>query len=152
MATKKQVKANKQNALESTGPIDTENTKFNATKHGLTGNRSQDNSVNDIFDELASTPQYKPKNVIQRFFLRQIALYIWRLGKSQLIEQNELKNSLKTAKNRSPRMEKTMLETMGIEQLDAGEEITEGIDLIMRYEVTNENRLIKLLKIYPSLK
>lgn len=86
---------------------------------------------------------------MQEFVLGRICIYIWRLQRSLHIEQKELKNSLIKEKNKKAGPQ---LNVFNVEDEVAGESVSSAIDLVMRYEVTNENRLIKLYHFYHKLK
>jgi len=157
MTSNEQVNANQRNSMRSTGPANTEFTRLNATKNGLNSSISKDKSksADTIFNQLYADSKWTPNNDIQRFMLEQISILMWRLKNSRKIESKELKNSLIKSRNHRKKMDDSVLNYMdgGIgEMQDSGEEITASIDLIMRYELTNENRLLKLLNSYHSFK
>jgi len=154
MTSKKQTKANKKNAQKSTGPKDYENTKYNAVKYGLTSksffSKEDEKAINNIYEDLKQI--LVPQDRLQAWVLGRIALYIWRLQKSAQIEQKQLQNSLIKSHNKNAdETRKLICLNSGEKDELIGEDIDTNIDLIMRYEVTNENRLIKLINFLQKL-
>ncbi len=153
MTNEKQIEANKTNAQLSTGPNDTSKTKYNAVKYGLTSGcnftKEEEETIQTIYDDLSQV--LIPKNRLQEFVLGRICLYVWRLQKSSHLEQKQLRNSLIDEKNSNKLDNKYKDIFVEGEPRILGESINTNIDLLMRYEVTNENRLIKMVKFFHSL-
>jgi hypothetical protein len=92
MATTAQTLANRNNAQLSTGPKTTqgiENSKLNATKHGLCGKQiviqGEDATA---YDELRASliDAYKPVNELEAMLVENIAQSYWRLQRAERIE------------------------------------------------------------------
>ncbi|MFH0870230.1 MAG: hypothetical protein V1866_04195 [archaeon] len=154
MSTDKQVEANRKNAQKSTGPEDCDRSKYNAVKYGLTSishfSKEEESTINDIYNDLGQI--LTPKDKLQEFLLGRMALYMWRLQKSSQIEQKQFKNSLIDSQNKQGNKDKQFIqEIQGRKPNITGENIDTNIDLIMRYESTNENRLIRLVKFFKEL-
>jgi hypothetical protein len=81
--------ANRANSLNSTGPNNTERTRYNATRHGLSGKQvvvqGEDPAAFEalrrgLFDS------YKPANTAEEILVEEIAQNYWRLRRARIIE------------------------------------------------------------------
>ena len=92
MATSaKKIAANQANATKSTGPRDTTNSRFNATKHGLSGHtilrtKEEEAAYNTYSSRLL--PDLAPANAVEQDFAQRIVFDSWRVHKAGVIEQN----------------------------------------------------------------
>ena len=162
MTSEIQIKANVENAQKSTGPKDCSRTKFNAIKYGLTSDchfsKEDDQSINEIYEDLSTI--FIPDNILKKYLVGRMAVYIWRIQKATNLEKTHFKNMLISAKNakaRNKEFNKLYPEPLFSdsnqteEELISSETVDTSIELIMRYEVTNENRLIKVMKILQNI-
>ena len=108
MSSDKKVKANQQNSQKSTGPTTSEGkdwSRLNAIKSGLfcrdlviasLGERQED------FDVLLSGLQdlFPPRDVLIRFFLRDLAGMLWRIQRVRRYETAEIRKRCDTARYR----------------------------------------------------
>ena len=92
MATATQITANRANAQQSTGPKTPEgieNCKYNATRHGLTGNQiviqGEDPAKYDAF-HLAVINEYQPASEIDAVLVEHATRNWWRLQRAQRME------------------------------------------------------------------
>jgi len=129
MASEKQIIANQQNSTNSTGPKDTNNTRFNAVKHGLCSKkfRSEEDKkeFNEILQEILE--ELEPKSKIQLRIIERIAMSLWENQK--IIEAEQEKNYSAMC--------------------NLGYKLTESYefaDLFQRYKQENENKFYKGLK------
>ena len=92
MATSaKKIAANQANAAKSTGPRDTSNSRFNATKHGLAGQiilRTKEEAETYNTYSARLLPDLSPANAIEQDFAERIVFDSWRVHKAGVIEQN----------------------------------------------------------------
>ena len=93
MATEKQIAANRQNALLSTGPSEEGKkiSRMNALRHGLTGQidvttPEEKEAKDKFFSDIIST--FAPANPVEHQFAHAIADGHWRLNRASTIENN----------------------------------------------------------------
>lgn len=88
--------ANRANSLHSTGPNNTERTRYNATRHGLSGKQvvvqGEDPAAFEalrrgLFDS------YKPANTAEEILVEEIAQNYWRLRRARIIEAENFRIS-----------------------------------------------------------
>jgi len=103
----KQLEANRQNALKSTGPRTAAGrniSKRNAAKHGLraadiviTAGRNPEDP--EAFEELFNrlTDHYLPVGALEEFFVERVAVCIWRLYRVCRVEREETTRSIEEA-------------------------------------------------------
>ncbi len=146
MTSEKQVEANQQNAKLSTGPKNTSNSRINAIGYGLTGfsafSEEQELKINDIYADLDGV--FKPANIYEEFLISRMAIYIYRLQKSTHIEEDTFVNSYIDEMGKN-----AMTNPNGPDPVVSCR-IDSPIELIMRYETTNENRLLRLAKYFQE--
>jgi len=96
MASDAQIRANRRNAQQSTGPRTPEGkdqSRFNATKHGLSARLVvlPWEDVGDYFElHGALLRQYQPENPTEMFLVDQVAQNWWRLNRSRRFESGML--------------------------------------------------------------
>jgi hypothetical protein len=160
MTSEKQINANQQNAKKSTGPLDTSKTRYNAFKYGLTAesffSKEDISTINKIYEDLSET--LIPNTVLKQVVLKRISICVWRLDKSLNIEQVYFKNAKISHKNNKKTGLSKLCEQLSKEVGDEpqnplieGEKIDSYIEILMRYELTNENRLMKLIRFFKEL-
>lgn len=156
MISEKQVEANQNNAQNSTGPLNTALTRFNAVKYGLSSEcfftENEEEIINNIREELSLI--FKPENPLKHYLVGRMAIYIWRTQKATNIEKLKFANSLKIAKNKRIEDEVfklSLVDESKLQKTTLAEQIDLEIDLILRYETANENRLLKLIRFYKSM-
>jgi hypothetical protein len=84
MASKKQVAANQQNAQKSTGPKNTENTRYNRCYHGLRGSRVVlSHESMDEYTAMAATyyAYFQPEGTVEHDLVKRIADRQWELAR-----------------------------------------------------------------------
>ncbi|MBU0505706.1 hypothetical protein KJ708_06920 [bacterium] len=131
MSSEKQINANRKNSLKSTGPKHIENTKFNATKHGICAKTIV---IEDgLFAE--SSTEFKrilsmfnddiqPQGILEGMLVEEMACCYWKMRRITLAENSFLKS--KAQRNVREIAEKYQkgnlfdreLETMGIESIE----------------------------------
>lgn len=153
MATEKQIVANRENAQKSTGPEECSQTRFNAVKYGLTGecvySEEEQKAILKIYDDLCTV--FEPKSLIIQILLSRAAKLVWKLQKVDCLQAAHMHNSLIRQSNRKSDPMTKILESGVLENPNKRDEYTiehlnEEFDLLARYEVSIENRLIKLIK------
>jgi len=151
MVSEKQIDANKKNALLSKGPKDCNETRFNAVKYGMTGEcvytKEEDKMICAIYDDLAE--YFKPTDILEKVLISRLAKLIWRSQRINQVEEAYFKNGLinkrNSEKNVITKIIKNNEEYDG--ELEANltiEEIDKRFELINRYEISTENRILKL--------
>lgn len=89
MTTERQLFANRQNSLLSTGPKDTSLTRFNGLQHGLRAQSllipgEEASEYHSLFDKIRS--ELNPDNALQEQIVDRIIFYLWRLQRGQRAE------------------------------------------------------------------
>lgn len=89
MTTERQLFANRQNSLLSTGPKDTSLTRFNGLQHGLRAQSrlipgEEASEYHSLFDKIRS--ELNPDNTLQEQIVDRIVFYLWRLQRGQRAE------------------------------------------------------------------
>ena len=82
--------SNRLNAQNSTGPVDTTMTRFNAVKHGLLAKGMTELDDSDAYESLVQrlTLAYDPVGDLEIFWVRRIAFCMTRLDRAARIEAN----------------------------------------------------------------
>src|ERR1041384_6748102 len=82
------VEANRRNAQLSTGPKDTNSTRYNAVKHGLLAEGVTELDNPEGFPDLCAQlrTEFKPVGEIETLLVRRIALFAVRLQRAALLE------------------------------------------------------------------
>ncbi len=96
MATEKQIAANRRNAQKSTGPINTSNTRFNATSHGLRGSRVViDGEDMDEYTAMTHTLHtgLNPVGTYEHNLVKQLADCLWEIERVQVLKANTLNHT-----------------------------------------------------------
>ncbi|MBV8729094.1 MAG: hypothetical protein JO336_04725 [Acidobacteriia bacterium] len=94
MATSRQVEANRQNALKSTGPKTPEGkaaVSSNSIRHGLRARRVILKGENaDDFEQLAGEleAEWQPNSPTERYYVQQMAIAQWKLVRVEVAEAN----------------------------------------------------------------
>jgi len=149
MTSEKQIDANKRNASQSTGPKDCKVTRFNAVTYGLTGEgiytKEENAMICTIYEDLSNF--FNPTDVLDQILISRLAKLIWRLQRINQLEEAFMKNSLIKQRNQ----EKGIAGILKNEDVTdpEDEKIVEQIDkhfeLLNRYEISTENRILKLI-------
>src|SRR6266571_2021648 len=96
MATKKQIEANRLNALKSTGPKTAEGkaaAKLNALRHGLRARTVVLPAENlEEFQQLCNAleAEWQPQSPTEGFYLEQMAVSQWKLTRVEVAEKSLL--------------------------------------------------------------
>lgn len=150
MTTESQIEANKENAQLSTGPKDTEKTKFNAITHGLTSksvnNKEDLNEIQQLTNFLIE--QLKPVNVIEEIAINRIVGSLWKLSKIIKIQSKEFYNSEVNAEN-----------SQFLDSFNPSNKIKEicpkmsdNGEALQRYEINAENSLHKAINLILKIR
>jgi hypothetical protein len=131
--------ANQQNALKSTGPKDTTNTRFNATKHGL---RAEDitrwddpNAYQLALSQLGEA--YRPVGDMEEFLVQRIAVCMARLRRAVRMEAKFIEATLQ---------ENDMFGAAKEPEVAVQTRITEAlVNKFQRYESAIENKFYRAL-------
>ncbi|MFH1181387.1 MAG: hypothetical protein V1702_00345 [Candidatus Woesearchaeota archaeon] len=154
MTTERQSAANEENAQKSTGPNDCTSTRFNAVKYGLTSechfSEAEETTINGLYEDLKSI--FFPNDMLERYLVGRMAVYMWRIQKATNLEKIHFKN-LKIDNKNKIACDKALDEMFPVakpeyksEPLILSEDVDDYTDSLMRYEILNENRLLKLIK------
>ena len=85
----RKIAANRANSLHSTGPDNTERTRYNATRHGLSGKQvvvqGEDPAAYEALRR-GLFESYKPVNTAEEILVEEIAQNYWRLQRARIIE------------------------------------------------------------------
>jgi len=89
MPSANKIAANRANAVNSTGPHNTKTTKYNATRHGLSGKQiviqGEDPAAYEaLLDGLRQS--YRPANTAEAILVEEIAQTFWRLQRARFLE------------------------------------------------------------------
>ena len=91
MATEKQIQANRDNAMKSTGPHDTTVTRFNAVKHGMCATQPFVMPYEDkeYFEKLSLDiiKRFRPRDVFEGIVCEEIASCMVSLRRGMLAEK-----------------------------------------------------------------
>jgi hypothetical protein len=91
MTSNEKIKTNKINAQLSTGPTNTELTKFNAVKHGLLSKELIIPNIEDKkeYEAIASMirDEIKPMTMIQELLVERLITSYWRLRRAIKVEK-----------------------------------------------------------------
>jgi hypothetical protein len=154
MTSNEKIETNKINAQLSTGPINTELTKFNAVKHGLL---SQELIIPNIEDKkeyekiaLMIRDEIKPMSIIEELLVERLTTSYWRLRRAIKVEKGQIIQNYIEWEHKdiyvgeySPKeyfqKEKAMKEYNNM----PSETI---LDKILRYETTLERQFYRALK------
>lgn len=81
MTTENQIRANKENAQKSTGPLDTSKTKFNAVKHGLFCKKLVSDLEKEDFKKILQEliDEEDPKGIVELRIVDIMASALWDL-------------------------------------------------------------------------
>jgi hypothetical protein len=144
--TPAKLKANRSNALKSTGPRTSEGklaVRWNATKHGIFAKSTlisggDGKEMEEDFQFLINNlvEQYQPIGAIEHILIERIASSYWRLGRAQRAEIGELQKSL----DRGKRGQRTR-DLDEFAQLTANPDLTIG-DITAIYTTNPEGLLI----------
>ncbi len=82
--------SNRLNAQNSTGPVDTTLTRFNAVKHGLLAKGMTELDDSDAYESLVQrlTLAYDPVGDLEIFWVQRIAFCMTRLDRAARLEAN----------------------------------------------------------------
>jgi len=152
MASESQVEANKQNAKLSTGPKDTEKTKFNALTHGLTSKSvNQKEDLEEIQKLTASLrEELNPTNVIEEIAINRMVISLWKLNKITAIQCKEFYNSdIKAEDNKFLAYSRHLSST---KEFDICPEVSDNGEALQRYEINAENSLHKAINLILKIR
>jgi len=142
--SEKKIAANRRNALLSTGPRNTEQTRYNATKHGLlaSGLTKLDDSEEFLDNVEAMTDIYQPADPIEKFFVKSAALDMVRAGRIDRIEADAFNSLSNISAGDSGRGPAPMVDfTMFKEYLGP------VLDRTQRYHTAISNRMLRYQRV-----
>jgi hypothetical protein len=144
--TEAQLLANRSNARKSTGPRNTNSTRFNALKHGLLAQGVTELDDPQGFASLVSQleVEHAPATLVERELVQQLAICILRSRRARLIEAEEF-----TAQLNPPETKVTLTE-MGQMLHDTGTTKVETIDpgLTARLKLDGIERIVSTVLRY----
>ena len=104
MQSDRKTESNRQNAQRSTGPIDTEKTRFNATKHGIYSSGGVIEEIDgedsqELFDSLATQmwEEWGPIGVTEEDLVCQLIESKWRRRRLKRVETNLIRVQIEKA-------------------------------------------------------
>jgi hypothetical protein len=151
----RKIAANQENAQKSTGPLHTESTRYNATKHGLLSQGVTELDERDKFQSLVEqlTWELQPVGILEDECVRQIALLTVRLRRARRLEAEAFTAYLNpaTTRHHPGTAFADPSELVGwTETLDVGlparisNDAIDGINrTVLRYESSIENKLFR---------
>jgi len=154
MATEKQIEANQKNSQLSSGPKNTDKTRYNSLKHSLCANKLIDSSEKEelraIFEELVE--EIKPQGILQYQIIDNLATAIWEKARVyEKIAQKE--KNWKLSEEISSLNALPDLTFAGPEAVKKMKELKEKIinvavsdEILERYKIEAENRFYKALR------
>jgi|GEM_PF-4625879 len=153
MASEKQIRANQQNALKSTGPKDTSKTSKNAMKHGLTSTKlieEHQKDAREMYDDLVKNLNLTSH--VELLIGIRMAHALWKL---KCINTNQMVRQGNAWANKFN--DKLFLNTVVEEkpyeiETEINPNITEHDELIGRYETATENSFYKALNMLVRVK
>ena len=142
MATQKQLEANRQNALKSTGPKTEEGkqaVRFNALRHGLRAGTILLPGENlqkywELCDEIGS--EWQPQGRTELFFAEQMVAAQWKLRRMELCEHCLYRDS------KNPTDELASLERLWQAQLRLERSFTRALHELERLQSARHKRVI----------
>ena len=155
--TEAQMLANRKNAEKSTGPHNTESTRFNAVKHGLVAEGITELDQPEKFAAFLSQLQgeHQPEGTIEIELVRQIGMAITRIRRARGLEAESSTAALNPPYSKTTltdlgrtmdmEMSKTEVTDRGIPARLSPGEVDRITTTFARYEEANENRLMKSL-------
>ncbi|MEJ2267545.1 MAG: hypothetical protein P8X70_00520 [Nanoarchaeota archaeon] len=150
MTSETQVEANKENAKLSTGPKDTEKTKFNAITHGLTAksikNEEDLEEIKKLTEHLIS--ELKPTNVIEEIAINRIVVSLWKLNKITRIQGMEFYNAEIHAED----MKVFDTNLISNKEKEACPNISKNGEALQRYEINAESSLHKAINLILKIR
>jgi hypothetical protein len=162
MTTEAQIQANNENAQLSTGPKNSENTRFNAVQHGLCSKKFITPKEKTEFDLILQTmiDDLKPNTYLRFTIVERIAYALWDLQriaeKESAFENNEDINS--QIKKLTSFFNLSLDMGISHKDLDKKEELEAQVvrlifpnEIVMRYKSEAENRLYKAIKAWKDL-
>ena len=141
--------SNRLNAQNSTGPVDTTLTRFNAVKHGLLAKGITELDDSDAYESLVQrlTLAYDPVGDLEIFWVRRIAFCMTRLDRAARLEANYI-----NAEIHPPSQERLLQDCLAPIPPELGLSTTVGalsaINLVsgfQRYETAIENKLCRAI-------
>lgn len=98
MTTQEQMNANRSNAERSTGPINTENTRFNAVKHGILSGKIIIHNIENLQEYNGFLESFRkdlnPENIVQETIVEKIVIDFWRLQRLLRFERSKIRERL----------------------------------------------------------
>jgi hypothetical protein len=163
MDAQERKRKNQQNAAKSTGPHDTQQTRFNGVRHGLTATHLTDLDDRKRLMHLRATlgEELQPTGTLESFVVDRIALTLVRCDRANRLEAEYIQEQLHPPKYGSTPFERTFAELPCNEArplLDPGvpaELKTDAVgalcDIYGRYETAIEKRLFRYIEQLESL-
>jgi len=155
MTTEAQIEANRENAQLSTGPKDTEKTKYNALKHGLTAKKLIDKEDQDLFLEIfdALYDEYSPKNATELLLIERASFSYVKIIKISEIESARMHNKEIFAKVVNISESMTNLNPFqGEEESVPCPSVSEADEKVYKYGIQAENSFYKALNTLRTIK
>lgn len=147
MTTESQAEANKENAQLSTGPKDTEKTKFNAITHGLTSKSVNNKEDLEEIQKLTNSliEGLKPTNIIEEIAISRIVISLWKLDKITKIQGAEFYNSSIHAED--TKFLDSTRHLISKREYEECPNVSKNSEALQRYEINAENSLHKAINL-----
>ena len=141
--------SNRENALRSTGPRETNSTRLNAVKHGLLARGITELDDSDGYESLVQrlAEEYRPVGDLEKFFVERIAFHMTRLHRAGRLEAEYITGEIH-APARGPRLEDLSDPTAVERGLPATVSALSAANLVsgfQRYETAIENKLYRAI-------
>lgn len=145
-ASQKRIDANHRNALLSTGPRNTESTRYNATKHGLLSKGVTELDNHDDYEETIRylTIVYCPLGPVERFLIERVALDIVRAQRIARLEAeyiSGMSNRATASTSATPDRCTPMIDPMMMKEY-----LGPLLGILQRYDSAIMNRLLRGLR------
>jgi hypothetical protein len=133
--------ANRRNASHSTGPRNTERTRYNATRHGLLSKGLTQWDNTEEYEETVRqlTSRYLPSNPFHEFLIQRVALEMIR---TRRIGRMEAENITLLSSQHAPSSDSDQCTPM-IDPTVMQEYAGPLLDRLQRYDSANINRLLR---------
>jgi hypothetical protein len=138
--------SNRLNAQNSTGPVDTTLTRFNAVKHGLLAKGITELDDSDAYESLVQrlTLTYDPVGDLEIFWVRRIAFCMTRLDRAARLEANYINAEIHPPSREQDCLAPTTPE-LGLSTTVGALSAMNLVSGFQRYETAIENKLYRAI-------
>lgn len=148
--SEKKIAANRLNSKRSTGPRDTQRTRFNAVKHGLQARGLTPLDNREEYDEYVRQvgEMYPPGSVVEEFCISQVAREMIKINRNSVIEGQNFEMML--SKDSASCDSGSGSETQIVQPYLFKEFAASLYEPLQRYTSASQNRLFKYLRLLES--